>query len=110
MRQKLSVLLFTATILCVSLCGTAVQAQIDIPGAEQIITKFRIQPKSEVLFATINGKEKRIASAAGHAWIIEGGRKLVYTKSEGQTGPSGLGGTLNVYDPQTNQYKKLAQH
>ena len=76
-------------------------------AAQDIITKFRIQPKSGgPLFVTVNGTEKQIAKEALEAWIIEGGHKLAYTTSEAP-GQMGAGGTLVVFDAHTNQHKKL---
>jgi hypothetical protein len=78
------------------------------PAGENAITKFRIQPKSGGrLFVTIDGKEKQIAKAALDALIIEGGRKLAYLTSEAP-GEMGAGGTVMLFDPKTNQHKKLA--
>jgi hypothetical protein len=107
MRNKLGLLLVTASFLCLSLCASAIRAQTAPGRAGQIITRFRIQPKSGgPLFVTINGAEKKIANEAVEAWIIDGGRKLAYMTSE-SPGQMGAGGTLIVFDPQTNKHKKL---
>ena len=102
--------LFVIALSVVLLCSdqSGIQAQGAQHAEPKVITRFRIQPKSGgPLFVTIGGTEKRIASEALHAWIIEGGRKIAYTTSEAP-GEMGAGGTLMVYDAQTNQHKKLA--
>ncbi len=100
--------LVAASILCVLFVRAGVLAQTATARAGQnIITKFRIQPECGPLYITIGGQEKKIAKEGCAAWIIEGGRKLAYTTSE-NPGEMGAGGTLLVYDAQTNQHKKLA--
>ena len=108
MRNKLPLLFVAPSILCLLFVRVGVQAQTATARAGQnIITKFRIQPDCGPLYVTIGGQEKRIAKESCAAWIIEGGRKLAYTTSQAP-GEMGAGGTLLVYDAQTNQHKKLA--
>ena len=107
-RNNLVRFLLALSILCLSVGAAVVRAQRIKPSAAQdIITKFRIQPKSGgPLFVTVNGTEKQIAKEALEAWIIEGGHKLAYTTSEAP-GQMGAGRTLMVFDAHTNQHKKL---
>ncbi len=106
MRNKLARLL--VSILCLSFASAVSAQRIRSTVRENVITKFRIQPKSGgPLFVTIDGKERKIAKEAVEAWIIEGGRRLAYTTAEG-AGGMGAGGTLMLFDAQTNQHKKLA--
>lgn len=108
MRTKSALLLVAASILSLLSWRAEIRAQVDTSRAGLIISKFRIQPKTGgALFVTIDGKEKQIAKKAVAAWIIERGRRLAYTTLEGVSG-MGTGGTLAVYDVQTNQHKKLA--
>jgi hypothetical protein len=108
MRNKLLLFLVAASLLCLLFGRVGVQAQPATARAGQnIITKFRVQPNCGPLYVTIGGQEKKIAKEGCAAWIIEGGRKLAYTTSEAP-GEMGAGGTLLVYDAQTDQHKKLA--
>jgi hypothetical protein len=109
MRTRLAGVLVAASVFWLASGGARVRAQTTSSRSGQnIITKFRIQPKSGgVLFVTIDGKERKIVKEANEAWIIEGGRKLAYTTSEAP-GEMGAGGTLIVFDARTNQHKKLA--
>jgi hypothetical protein len=71
-----------------------------------IVTKLRIPPDGGPLYATIGGKEKKIAASAGKAWILEGGRALAYSTSAGG-GFEGEGEALRLYRPATAQDTKI---
>ncbi len=50
------------------------------------------------LFVTIGGKEQKITDQAQQAWILNGGRYVVYSSSEGAGGYENEGQSLHVYD------------
>jgi len=47
------------------------------------------------LFVTIAGTEKRVTDQAQQAWIINGGRHVVYSSSEGAGGFENEGQSLH---------------
>ena len=59
------------------------------------------------LFATIAGSEKRIAEEAQQAWIINGGRQVVYSSSQGAGGYENEGQSLHLYDVATGKQKRI---
>ena len=50
------------------------------------------------LFVTIGGREQKIAEQAQQAWILSGGRYVVYSSSDGAGGYENEGQSLHVYD------------
>jgi hypothetical protein len=71
-----------------------------------IISKIRIPPDGGPLYATIDGKEKRIAPAASKAWILEAGRTLAYSTAAG-SGFEGEGKALRLYRPAAAKDTKI---
>lgn len=59
------------------------------------------------LYVTIGGREKKIADEAGKAWIIQGGRKVVYSGRDGAGGFEDEGQSLRVYDARTGGRRKI---
>jgi hypothetical protein len=79
--------------------------------AQGIITSARVD-KSEnefrgPVYATIGGKETKIADAGVEAWIIQGGRKLVYSGRDGAGGFENEGMSLHIYDAGTARLRKI---
>ena len=109
MSKKLSIALLATVVCYLSFAAIEAPAQRGGPvPAPDVITKFHIQPNSHALYATVNGTEKKVANEALEAWKIESGRKLVYTASDGPNGPNGLGESVNVYDAESRQHKRIA--
>jgi len=59
------------------------------------------------LFITIAGKEKKITDQAQQAWIINGGRHVVYSSSDGAGGFENEGQSLHLYDVGTGNHKRI---
>lgn len=59
------------------------------------------------LFVTIAGSEKRITEQAQQAWIINVGRHVVYSSSEGAGGYENEGQSLHLYDLSTGKHKRI---
>jgi hypothetical protein len=59
------------------------------------------------LFITIGGREKRIADQAQQAWIINGGRHVVYSSSDGAGGFENEGQSLHLYDVGAGNHKRI---
>ena len=59
------------------------------------------------LFVTISGKERKITEQAQQAWILSGGRYLVYSSSDGAGGYENEGQSLHIYDVVTGRRKRI---
>jgi hypothetical protein len=59
------------------------------------------------LFITIDGTEKRITVQAQQAWILNGGRHVVYSSSDGAGGYENEGQSLHLYDVHTGNHKRI---
>lgn len=82
------------------------------PRPQAPISKFRLDKASEdafsgTLYATINGQERKIADDVNDAWLIEGGRKLLYSRRDGAGGFEDEGQSLRTYDARTGKIKKI---
>src|SRR6187402_273533 len=68
-------------------------------------TKIRIAMRDIYgeLFVTIAGTEKKVTDQAQQAWIINGGRHVVYSSSEGAGGYENEGQSLHLYDVDTGK-------
>lgn len=79
--------------------------------ASPAITGARVAVKpgsySGPLYVTVAGKETRIAADAIAAWIIDSGRKVVYSGRDGSGGYENEGQSLRVYDAQTRRHRKV---
>ena len=59
------------------------------------------------LFVTIAGTEKKITDQAQRAWIINLGRHVVYSSSEGAGGYENEGQSLHLYNVATGDHKQI---
>src|SRR6185503_9653691 len=83
----------------------AVSAQTSEPR----VTKVRIDMRDiyGALFVTIAGTEKKVTDQAQQAWIINTGRHVVYSSSEGAGGFENEGQSLHLYDVKTGNHKRI---
>lgn len=72
-------------------------------------TKIRIDMRDiyGALFVTIAGTEKKVTDQAQQAWIINGGRHVVYSSNEGAGGYENEGQSLHVYAVNTEKHKRI---
>ncbi len=72
-------------------------------------TKVRIAMRDiyGALFVTIAGTEKKVTDQAQQAWIINGGRHVVYSSNEGAGGFENEGQSLHLYDVATGNHKRI---
>jgi hypothetical protein len=59
------------------------------------------------LYVTIGGRERKIAAEAIAAWIIQGGRRVVYSGRDGAGGFENEGQSLRIYDARTGRQRKI---
>lgn len=73
------------------------------------VTKVRIDMRDIYgsLFVTIAGTEKKVTDQAQQAWIINGGRHVVYSSDEGAGGFENEGQSLHLYDVDTGNHKRI---
>ena len=81
-------------------------------AAQQRATNVRIAMRDiyGALFVTIDGTEKKVTDQAQQAWIINGGRHVVYSSSEGAGGYENEGQSLHLYDVNTGKQKRIMSH
>ena len=72
-------------------------------------TKVRIDMRDiyGALFVTIAGTEKKVTDQAQQAWIINGGRHVVYSSDQGAGGYENEGQSLHLYDVNTGNQKRI---
>ena len=97
---RLTLALATALIF-----AAAAEAQMPL------ITKARVEKQGEAfigsVYVTIAGQEKKIAESALEAWVIRGGRQVVYSGLDGSGGFEDEGQSLRVYDARTGRTRKV---
>ena len=78
-------------------------------SAGQRATSVRVEKEGIYgpLFITIAGREKKIAGEAQQAWIINGGRHVVYSSSDGAGGFENEGQSLHLYDVGSGKHKRI---
>lgn len=59
------------------------------------------------LYVTVGGRERKIADEAIAAWIIQGGRRVVYSGRDGAGGFENEGQSLRIYDARTGRRRKI---
>lgn len=95
-----------ALVVLVIVSAVYVQAQ-----NEQRITKVRVDMRDRdiygALFVTIAEADKKVTDQAQQAWIINGGRHVVYSSSEGAGGYENEGQSLHLYDANTGKHKRI---
>jgi hypothetical protein len=102
-----AVVLFVTLATLVCHAGGAYAQQ----SAAPVITGTRVAPGAGTyhgpLYVTVAGKERRIAADAIAAWIIDSGRKVVYSGRDGAGGYENEGQSLRVYDARTRRHRKI---
>jgi hypothetical protein len=72
-----------------------------------VATKLRLSSVGSALYVTIGRTEKKIADVALKAWIIEGGRRVLYSARDGAGGYENEGQSLHLYDASTGTQRKI---
>lgn len=80
-------------------------------GATTIVSTARVDKTGGTyhgpVYATINGRERKIADDGIDAWVIDGGRRVVYSGTDGSGGYENEGQSLRVYDARTGKTTKV---
>lgn len=94
-------------LLIVSTVYEPVNAQRSEPRATKVRIAMRDADIYGALFVTIAGTEKKVTDQAQQAWIINTGRHVVYSSSEGAGGYENEGQSLHLYDVKTGNHKRI---
>ncbi|HET6975293.1 MAG TPA: hypothetical protein VFI24_03145 [Pyrinomonadaceae bacterium] len=99
--RRIELMIVIAALLSVSV----VHAQT----SEQRATKIRIDMRDiyGALFVTVAGTEKKVTDQAQQAWIINDGRHVVFSSSEGAGGYENEGQSLHLYDVDKGNHKRI---
>lgn len=102
------------SLLLITLIGSSsvLQAQQASDSKSQaLVSNVRVDKPTDsytgTLYVTIDGHEKKIAAPVIEAWVIDAGRKVVYSMRDGAGGYEDEGESLRVYDAQTGKIKKV---
>ena len=111
MKSGQRIVLTIAVVAVLIVSGVSVSAK-NAGSSGQRATKVRIELRDiyGALFVTIDGAEKKITDQAQQAWIINGGRHVVYSSSEGAGGYENEGQSLHLYDVNTGNQKRIMSH
>jgi len=111
MKSCQRIVLTIAVVVVLMVSAVYVSAK-DARSSGQRATKVRIELRDiyGALFVTIDGVEKKITDQAQQAWIINSGRHVVYSSSEGAGGYENEGQSLHLYDVETGNQKRIMSH
>jgi len=70
------------------------------------LTKY-VPIEGSKLYITVNGRERRVTNHALYAWIIDDGKSVVYSWSDGSGGFENEGESLRIYDVRTGRVRKI---
>ena len=98
----------TVVLFCLLLFPVAVSAQ----RRQAIATNFRLEKiEGELiahrLYVTVNGREQKITNEALLAWIIDDGKSVAYSWTDGSGGFENEGQSLRIYDVRTGRIRKV---
>jgi len=111
MKSGQRIVLAIAVVAVLIVSGVSVSAK-NAGSSGQRATKVRIELRDiyGALFVTIDGIEKKITDQAQQAWIINSGRHVVYSSSEGAGGYENEGQSLHLYDVETGNQQRIMSH
>jgi hypothetical protein len=114
-KQKMKIcqrIVLTIAVVAFLITPTVYVAGQNARSPGQGATNVRIEMRDIYgsLFVTIGKTEKKITDQAQQAWIINGGRHVVYSSSEGAGGYENEGQSLHLYDVATGNQKRIMSH
>jgi hypothetical protein len=106
MRDKI---LLRSAIVVLAIVSAVCVPPLNAQTSGQRATKTRIDMRDiyGTLFVTIAGTEKQVTDQAQQAWIINGGKHVVYSSSDGAGGYENEGQSLHLYDVSTGSHKRI---
>jgi hypothetical protein len=97
----------TSALLIVSAVYQPANAQTLEPRATLVRVAIRDTDIYGALFVTVAGTEQKVTDQAQQAWIVNGGRHVVYSSNEGAGGYENEGQSLHLYDVDTRNHKRI---
>ena len=105
--KRIEMLIAIVVLLVVSAVYEPANAQRSEPTATKVRIAMRDMDIYGALFVTIAGTEEKVTDQAQQAWIINGGRHVVYSSSKGAGGYENEGQSLHLYDLDTRIHKRI---
>jgi hypothetical protein len=110
-RQKRGILIMKKLIICwLNLLIWCVFSAVAIFG--QVATSLEIKPGENAYYVgslsiTVNGKTRKIADEAADAWLVHGGRDVVYAVNDRTRGFEAEGQSLKIYNVKTRKTRQI---
>ena len=105
--KRIEMMIAIVVLLIVSAVHEPANAQTSEPRATKVRIAMRDMDIYGALFVTIAGTEKKVTDQAQQAWIINGGRHVVYSSDEGAGGYENEGQSLHLYEVKTGNHKRI---
>ena len=105
--KRIEIVIAIVLLLIVSGVYERANAQRSEPRATNVRIAVRDTDIYGPLFVTIAGAEEKVTDQAQQAWIINDGRHVVYSSSEGAGGFENEGQSLHLYDLNKRNHKKI---
>ena len=112
--NKLFLRIGPTALLIAGVFGLLLLSAVDVPAQNaqtlaRRATSVRVEKDGIYgpLFVTVGGTEKRVVEQAQQAWIINGGRHVVYSSSDGSGGYENEGQSLHLYDVLNGNQKRI---
>ena len=98
----------TVLLFCFLLFPFTISAQ----RSQAVATNVRLEKIDGTLIAnrlyvTVNGRERKITNEALLAWIIDDGKSVAYSWTDGSGGFENEGQSLRIYDVRTGRIRKV---
>ena len=106
-RKRIEMMIAIVVLLIVSAVYEWANAQALEPRAAKVRIAMREGDINGELFVAIAGTEKKVTDQAQQAWIINGGRHVVYSSDDGAGGFENEGQSLHLYDVDTGNHKRI---
>ena len=104
--KRIELMIAIVVLLTVSVYEPA-NAQTSEPRATNVRITMRDMDIYGALSVMIAGTEKKVTDQAQQAWIINGGRHVVYSSNEGAGGYENEGQSLHLYEVKTGNNKLI---
>jgi hypothetical protein len=105
--KRIEMMIAIVVLLVISAAYGPANAQRSEPSATKVRVAMRDGDIYGALFVTIAGAEQRVTDQAQQAWIINDGRHVVYSSSEGAGGYENEGQSLHLYEVDTGNRKRI---
>ena len=97
-------------LCCTALVSSQAVKDSPLPAAQERIEKVRVDHSDNnggPLYVSVGDRELRVTDKALNAWIVGGGRQVVYSAPDGAGGYENEGNALHLYDLQSGKERKI---